>query len=185
MTSAVVFFAMLVGVSTGAAPTATTEATFSTDPATCVVSIFSQGGEAPERYLYRIFGDGRVEGNRYNGLSEVPARTWSSQVDPAELAAVEGDVVQSGLVTFSEEKQRQAVGASGRKHQAETDMVVTLLTFNLQTRAGSPVTHQVLLEGGSARASDYPEVPEYAAALRLLRLLKGTQEPPLTRGSNQ
>lgn len=185
MTSAVVFFALLLGTSTGAVATATTEASFSTDPATCVVSIFSQGGGAPERYLYRIFGDGRVEGNRYNGLSQVPARTWSSQVDPAELAAVEGDALQSGLIAFSEEKQRQAIAASGRKHPAETDMVNTLLTFNLQTKAGSPETHQVLLEGGSARASDYPEVPEHAAALRLLRLLKGAQEPPLIPVGNQ
>ncbi|MEO7793965.1 MAG: hypothetical protein ABIV06_04270 [Thermoanaerobaculia bacterium] len=184
MRKILVLLPLLICMSAASEAAVATEGAFSTDPGDCIITIFSQGGEATERYLYRIFGDGRVEGNRYNGRSQVPARTWTANVDPAELASIQGDILRSGLVSFNEERQQQAIASTERKPHVETDAVTTLLTFTLtteETRPSGP-THQVLLGGGSAAALDYPEVPEYAAAGRLLKLLGAVREPLLETG---
>lgn len=162
------------------------ERSFSLDPTTAVICVSTgAGGDTLDRYEYRIFGDGRIAAQRFNGENRSPLNSWSAYLSHEELADLERDVIDSKLYAFDEERQRAAIAAKGpQPHTADAPALKITVTLQ-EGPKGSPteVSRSFSLRGGAGFAHKHKDIPEYGAAHRLMKLLTRAEEPTAQGGS--
>jgi len=170
----------LVWLHSGAGVFAARGNTFSSNPgATAVTVELGPGGDMRSRYVYQIFGDGRLQGQRFDGESRRPVKIWSTRLSRSQLAELERDVFESGLGELDANRMNAIVASRGpvaHSMDAPTVLIAIAPEWGTDGTRGAP-TSSFVLEGGAAFAKSHQDTPELGAAHRLLQLLELAKEP--------
>ncbi len=150
---------------------------FSREATTRILEISSQSFQTNEMRVARLFGDGRLEVSDFDVQDLAHAkRQFHWQLDPELLQAVEDEIAIAGLHLFSEAVGKAKERATGRPMPSVDDGGLVRFKISwFDVGAGKGKTERATsfdLAYGGTEARIYPEIPEYAAAQRLiLRLL--------------
>lgn len=173
-------FLTLVWLVSGSGAFAARGNTFSPNPGATAVAIeFGPGGGSRSRYVYQIFGDGRLQGQRFDSESRRPVKLWSTRLSRSQLAELERDVFESGLGELDANRMNAIVASRGpvaHSMDAPTLLIAIAPEWGTDGTRGAP-TSSLVLEGGAAFASLHQDVPELGAAHRVLQLLELAREP--------
>ena len=100
-------FLTLVWLVSGSGAFAARGNTFSPNPGATAVAIeFGPGGGSRSRYVYQIFGDGRLQGQRFDSESRRPVKLWSTRLSRSQLGACAAETVIWGVPSPSRSANR-------------------------------------------------------------------------------
>jgi hypothetical protein len=154
---------------------------FSSDPQDCLISVQMSNGEASGRKIYKLYGDGRVQVERFNGSRQLtPSQTWSAYLDAADLASITREILDSRLFEFTKVKQSEKIRASARSPSVILDAGGAAVEITLNwatTERPREATYKLAIDGGLA--SEFEDIPEFGVAQHLFRLLTHLKQPKL------
>lgn len=146
----------------------------------CVIEVASYWSNEQFWRTARLYGDGRVE------LRDSPTRDqskilreYSGQLSDQEFELLWQDLVESGLYEFDKDSFLEKERATGKGPRGASQSVPTHLKFSWKDPSTKVErTNSLVLTYGASETLVYPEVPEYAAASRIIRRLLDSSDLP-------
>ena len=149
---------------------------FSSQSTARILEISSQSFQTNEMRVAKLFGDGRLEVSDFDLQDLAHAKhQFHWQLTPEVLEAVEEEIATAELHLFSEAAGKAKERATGRAMPSVDDAGPVRFKISwLEVGEGNSKTAKRTEFGlmyGGAESKIYPEIPEYAAAQRLIMRL--------------